>query len=229
MKTNQEYKNLALSALRGNWAPAVVCAIVFMFATCVIVSPAYCANMASFGMAPFINMRPAVLQGVTYSGLFINFLLLYPLMLGYTVAHNDLLVSGDSRLTGNSFRHMFSGYLRNVLTMFLMYLFIFLWALLLVIPGIIKSLAYSMTPFIIKDYPELSPNQAINLSIKMMKGRKFDLFWLYLSFIGWFFLCIFTLGLGYLWLAPYVQTSMAAFYQDVKNDYLSTNNTTINN
>jgi uncharacterized membrane protein len=183
--------------------------------------------MASFGMAPFINMSPAVLKGFTYSGLLINILLLYPLMLGYTVAHNDLLVNGDSRLTGNSFRHMFSGYLRNALTLFLMYLFIFLWALLLVIPGIVKSLAYSMTPFIIKDYPELSPNQAINLSIKMMKGRKFDLFWLYLSFIGWFFLCIFTLGLGYLWLAPYVQTSMAAFYQDVKNEYLSTKNTII--
>lgn len=227
MKTNQEYKNQALAALRGNWAPAVVCTIVFMFATCVIVSPSYCANMASFGMAPFINMNQAVMKGFTYSGLFINILLLYPLMLGYTVAHNDLLVNGDSRLTGNSFRHMFSGYLRNVLTLFLMYLFIFLWALLLVIPGIVKSLAYSMTPFIIKDYPELSPNQAINLSVKMMKGRKFDLFWLYLSFIGWFFLCIFTLGLGYLWLAPYVQTSMAAFYQDVKNEYLSTKNTII--
>jgi uncharacterized membrane protein len=223
MKTNQEYKNQALTALRGNWAPAVVCAIVFMFATCVIISPSYCANMASFGMAPFVNMSPAVLKGFTYSGLLINFFLLYPLMLGYTVAHNDLLVNGDSRLTGNAFRHMLKGYFRNVWSMFLVYLFAFLWALLLIIPGIIKALAYSMTPFIIKDYPELSANQAINLSIKMMKGRKFDLFWLCLSFIGWIILCMFTLGIGYVWLAPYIQTSMAAFYQDVKNDYITKN------
>lgn len=219
MKTNQEYKNMALAALKGNWAPAVVCAIVFIFATCVIISPAYCVNMASFGMAPFVNMKPGLLEGLTYSGLLINFLLLYPLMFGYTVAHNDLVVSGDARLTGNMFRHALNGYLRNVVAMFLMYLFIFLWALLLVIPGIIKAFAYSMTPFILKDYPELSANQAIDLSIKMMKGRKFDLFWLYLSFIGWFFVCIFTFGIGYVWLAPYLQTSMAAFYQDVKADY----------
>ena len=223
MKTNQDYKNLALSALKGNWAPAVVCTIVFMFATCVIISPAYCANMASLGMAPFVTMNPMALKGFTYSGLLINFLLLYPLMLGYTVAHNDLVANGDARLTGNMFRHMLSGYVRNVVSMFLMYLFVFLWALLLVIPGIIKAFAYSMTPFILKDYPELSANQAIDLSIKMMKGRKFDLFWLYLSFIGWFFVCIFTFGIGYVWLAPYLQTSMAAFYQDVKNDYINKN------
>ena len=53
----------------------------------------------------------------------------------------------------------------------------------------------------------------------MMKGHKFDLFWLFLSFIGWFILAFFTLGIGFLWLVPYVQTSVAGFYEDVKADY----------
>jgi uncharacterized membrane protein len=85
-------------------------------------------------------------------------------------------------------------------------------------------LAYSLTPYILKDYPELSANQAINLSMKMMKGHKFDLFWLFLSFIGWSILCIFTLGIGYLWLMPYMMTTMAAFYQEVKAEYINNNN-----
>ena len=53
----------------------------------------------------------------------------------------------------------------------------------------------------------------------MMKGHKFDLFWLYLSFIGWGILCIFTLGIGLLWLVPYMQTAQSSFYEDVKADY----------
>ena len=53
----------------------------------------------------------------------------------------------------------------------------------------------------------------------MMKGHKFDLFWLFLSFIGWILLSILTLGIGLLWLAPYMYTAQAAFYEDVKADY----------
>ena len=219
MKTNQEYKNMALAALKGNWAPALVGAICCTFAMGIIMSPAYCSNMAAFGMSPFTALNPGLLKGATYSGFFFNIFLLYPLILGYSVAHNDLLVSGDSRVTRNTIRNTFAGYFRNVLSMFLVYVFVILWSLLLIIPGIVKALAYAMTPFIVKDYPELSANQAINLSIKMMKGHKFDLFWLMLSFLGWIILCIFTLGIGSLWLMPYMQTTVAAFYQDVKNDY----------
>ena len=122
------------------------------------------------------------------------------------------------------FKIGYGNLLRNVGGMLLVGVFTFLWTLLLIIPGIIKSLAYSMTPFILKDYPELSANQAINLSMKMMEGRKFDLFYLYLSFIGWGILAIFTLGIGYLWLMPYMYTSTAAFYQNVKEEYITNNN-----
>ena len=85
-----------------------------------------------------------------------------------------------------------------------------------------------MTPFILVDNPELSANEAINLSKKMMKGHKFDLFWLELSFIGWILLGLLTLGIGYFWLMPYMYTSIAGFYQDVKADYES-KQTLINN
>ena len=76
-----------------------------------------------------------------------------------------------------------------------------------------------MTNYILVDKPELSANEAINLSKDMMYGHKFDLFYLYLSFAGWFILCLFTLGIGFLWLYPYVQAAQVSFYLDVKEDY----------
>ena len=94
-----------------------------------------------------------------------------------------------------------------------------LWFLLLIVPGIIKSFSYAMTPFILEENPELSANEAIDRSRAMMKGHKFDLFWLFLSFIGWIILAAIPFGLGFLWLTPYMETSVAAFYEDIKADY----------
>lgn len=219
MKTNQELKNSALAALKGNWAPAVLGAIFFTFATCLITSPGYCANMAAFGMPFFDSINPKVLKIFSNSSFLLNFFLLYPLSLGYSVAHKELLQNGDAAITRNTVRLAFSDYVRNAVSILLVYLYTILWTLLFIVPGIIKGLAYSLTPFIVKDNPQLSPNQAINLSMKMMKGHKFDLFYLYLSFIGWILLAMLTLGIGLLWVIPYMQTSMAAFYLDVKNDY----------
>lgn len=219
MKTNQELKNSALAALKGNWAPAVLGAIFFTFATCLITSPGYCANMAAFDMPFFNSINPKLLKLFSNSSFLLNFFLLYPLTLGYSVAHKDLLQNGDAAVTRNTIRHAFTDYVRNAVSILLVYVYTALWTLLFIVPGIIKGLAYSLTPFIVKDNPQLSPNQAINLSMKMMKGHKFDLFYLYLSFIGWIFLAILTLGIGLLWVIPYMQTSMAAFYLDVKNDY----------
>lgn len=219
MKTNQELKNSALAALKGNWAPAVLGAIFFTFATCLITSPGYCSNMAAFDMPFFNSINPKLLKLFSNSSFLLNFFLLYPLSLGYSVAHKELLQNGDAAITRNTVRLAFSDYVRNAVSILLVYLYTLLWTLLFIVPGIIKGLAYSLTPFIVKDNPQLLPNEAINLSMKMMKGHKFDLFYLYLSFIGWIFLAILTLGIGLLWVIPYMQTSMAAFYLDVKNDY----------
>ena len=214
MKKNQDYKNAALAALKGNWAPAVVSAIVL------------------FAMS-FLMMIPSLLEEelTVYSTVYMIVLLLLPLlvyypicMIGYTNAFKQVLVDGDSKVTRNMFSNTFNDYCRNALGTILMMVFTYLWMLLFIIPGIIKGLAYSMTPYILKDNPELSANQAINLSVKMMKGHKFDFFYLCLSFIGWGLLSILTLGIGFLWLMPYMYTSMAAFYQDVKNDYITKNN-----
>ena len=190
MKTNQEYKNAALAALEGKWAPAVLCAVVYGLVIC-----------AAGG-----------------TGIF-TILVSFPLVVGYYCVHRNLLLKGDDRMTGEAFMIGFDNWWHNVWGMLLMAIYIFLWTLLLVIPGIIKSFSYALVPYILVEKPELSANQAIDLSRKMMRGHKFDMFLLSFSFIGWGILSCLTLGIGFFWLRPYVYTSYAAFYEDVKAEY----------
>ena len=88
----------------------------------------------------------------------------------------------------------FKDYGRILGTMLLTTVYTFLWTLLLVIPGIMKSYSYAMTLFILKDYPELQYNAAIEKSMAMMSGHKMKMFLLDLSFIGWAILCLFYFG-----------------------------------
>lgn len=117
-----------------------------------------------------------------------------------------------------SFNQLFSQFDRlgeGFLMYTLMGIYIFLWTLLFIIPGIIKGYSYAMTPYILLEHPELSANDAITRSKEMMNGHKWRLFCLHFSFIGWGILCLFTFGIGYLWLMPYMEASNAAFYRDL--------------
>lgn len=95
-------------------------------------------------------------------------------------------------------------------------IYVILWSLLLIVPGIIKSLAYSQTIFILRDHPEYSVSEAITESRKMMDGYKWKYFLLNLSFIGWIFLSVFfTAFIGLLWVIPYIIASFAEFYNEL--------------
>lgn len=106
---------------------------------------------------------------------------------------------------------------RNIVAGLLVYIFTALWTLLFIIPGIIKSYAYSMTFFICKDNPDMDASDAIAASKEMMKGHKWELFCLNFSFIGWYILCILTLGILSFWVGPFVQAANAEFYENLKN------------
>ena len=96
--------------------------------------------------------------------------------------------------------------------------FILLWALLLIVPGIIKAYSYAMTEFIAEDNQELGPNECIERSKTMMDGHKMDLFLLDLSYIGWILLGCITLGIGLLWVSPWMSMAHVKFYEQLKNE-----------
>lgn len=212
MKSNQEYKNRALEALKGNWASAVVASIILVAASYFLAVPYVSTYLYQFISVMWWGL------GVGYVGFFFVYM---PLNAGVTYAYSQLYMQSDGRVAGNTLDNMAGNYLKVVWTMFLYCLYTFLWSLLFLIPGIIKAYSYALTPYILKDNPELSANEMIDLSRAMMRGHKFDLFCLHLSFIGWAILCIFTGGIGTLWLMPYMLTAQAAFYQDVRTEYMS--------
>ena len=91
-----------------------------------------------------------------------------------------------------------------------------MWSLLLVIPGIIKTYSYSMAFYILADKPELTAREALSKSKEMMNGHKLDLFVLHLSFIGWSLLTGITFGLAGIYVVPYINATMANFYNSIK-------------
>lgn len=209
MKSNQYYKNEALSTLRGNWANALVATIIL-----VALALFFSSNDAINSYYQRIVINPFI----GYSLSFVSLFVLLPLAVGYSNSMRVLLETGDNRLTNNSFSLGFGNWLHVVWGMILSTIYIFLWTLLLIIPGIIKSYSYALTPYILVEHPEMSANEAIEESMRLMDGHKFDLFYLQLSFIGWAILSILSLGLGFFWLIPYQMTAQAAFYRDIKNE-----------
>ncbi len=109
----------------------------------------------------------------------------------------------------------FNAFVPSFVMQLLSGIFIFLWSLLFIVPGIIKAFAYAMAPYILADNPEMSGLDAITASKNMMMGHKGRLFGLCLSFFGWFLLCCLTFGIGFIFLAPWVRASITEFYQDL--------------
>jgi uncharacterized membrane protein len=103
-------------------------------------------------------------------------------------------------------------YLKTVKTMFVKKLYLFLWSLLFVIPGLVKYFSYALVPYIVAENPDIPANRAIEISKKTMKGEKWHLFVLGLSFIGWYILGALACGIGTLFVVPYVEATYSEFY-----------------
>ena len=132
---------------------------------------------------------------------------------GYAQFNLDL-VDGKDAEPGTLFSH-YKNWASSSASRLLRILYVFLWSLLFVIPGIIASYSYAMTDYILAETPGISASNAIAKSKAMMSGNKWRLFCLHFSFIGWDILASITFGIGYLWLTPYKQAAIAAFYRDV--------------
>ena len=139
-----------------------------------------------------------------------------PIGLGITIFSLSIARREDAK-----FDQLFEGFnhFGNALGAYLlMVVFILLWMLLLIVPGIIAAISYSMTFFILADNRSIDGMTAIDKSKEMMYGYKLKYFYMMLRFVGWSILCLFTFGIGYLWLFPYMYVSMSNFYDDIKDN-----------
>lgn len=195
-KNAKFFREAAWSQLTGKWQPAVIFSLVYVAIVLVI---------------NYVGTKNDYIS-------FLSMLLLFPLQYGAAVAFLSFKRTGVDVKIGDMFVG-FNDYGRVFVTILLQALYIVLWSLLLVVPGIIKAISYSQTIYILKDNPELKFNGAIERSMAMMEGHKMEAFLLGISFIGWLLLGVLTLGIGMLWVTPYMSTAYAHFYDYVKEDY----------
>ncbi|WP_416828112.1 DUF975 family protein [Ectobacillus polymachus] len=215
-----ELKKKALASLKGKWGFAVLSTFLYMIISVVgtYIVLGITVFLASLSQNTDAAGFVAGLWNIVYIivDLFITGILVFGIYYIYLQ-----LAQGKESKVSDLFRY-FAGWKRMwqaFLTLFLLSLYTSLWSLLLIVPGIIKSFSYALTYFILIDHPEYSVNQAITESRHMMNGHKWELFVLFLSFIGWILLCIITFGLAELWITPYSSIAFAHFYEKRKAAY----------
>ena len=139
-----------------------------------------------------------------------------PFLVGIAGVYLNIAKHGDG--TWVAVFDGFKIFWRSFVLYILKYIFITLWSLLFVIPGIIAAFRYSMAEYILYENPDMSAMDAIRESKRLMDGKKADLFVLYLSFFGWYLLSAITCGIAYIWVAPYVTATVTNFYLDIKSE-----------
>ena len=186
----KDFRHAAWEKLHGKWGTMAIAALI------------YSLIMVACGFLSYI-----------YIGWIATLLLAGAFVLG--LSGMALLVSRGLPVRTERLFDGFKNYGSSLALYLLIAIFTFLWTLLLIVPGIVKAYSYSMSYFILCDDPQLPANQARKRSMELMRGNKWRLFCLHFSFIGWFLLCLLTLGILSFWIIPYLYTAQAEFYRSL--------------
>ncbi|CAG9611985.1 hypothetical protein BACCIP111899_01157 [Bacillus rhizoplanae] len=230
-----DFKKAALSSLKGRWGLGAGASFLYY---------------AMSGIAMFIIGFPLFLLGILLSETMnasasitgeetlnavgaVSYLFTFAIICIVLIGVQSIMTYGYFNVTlrlakkeSTTIDHLFEGFrkknvFKSIKLAVLMGVYVFLWSLLLIVPGIIKCFSYSMAYYIMLDHPEYTASEALKKSQKMMKGHKLDLFILSLSFIGWFILGaiigIFTFSIPFLWIYPYYMTTVSHFYLNLVN------------
>ena len=235
MKKASDFRKTAREGLKGQWFIAVIAGLIASllggatsgsidFNVNVSGGNTETVTFESFG-AMFSDVPPvvfviagiiifvALVFGVAY------FILGSFMQIGY--AKFNLNVADKMKLSVDALFSYAYDWKRTAVARFWQNLYIILWSLLLIVPGIVASYSYAMTRYIMAEDNNISPKEAIERSKELMMGNKWRLFCLEFSFIGWALLAGLTLGIGNLWLTPYRHAAEAAFYRDITGTEVS--------
>lgn len=193
---NNELRAKARAQLKGKWGtPILVCFLYWLISGAVSLVP---------GIGSIASL---ILAG--------------PLSLGLTIF--ALKFSNEEPAEVSNLFDGFNNFISAMALYLWSALWIFLWSLLLIVPGIIKSISYSMSFYILAENPQINAREALNISKRITMGYKGRIFMLGLSFIGWAILACITFGIGFLWLVPYIQISFANLYKELKAEAVANN------
>lgn len=236
MKFAADFRQLARDALKGRWGIAVVAGLIASLLGAVgsggpqlnvqLNDGDFHASLqiagqniiSSNGDSAFLHMLTGIGTYIAVFAIVIGialFILGSVVAVGYARFNLDLLDRQKEAGIGTVFSY-FSFWKTTACARFLKSIYVLLWSLLLIIPGIIAGYSYAMTSYILANNPELTASEAIVRSKEMMYGNRWRLFCMQISFIGWEILsAVLTVGIGSLWVRPYKQAATAAFYQEL--------------
>ena len=212
----KDYRDLARQKLAGNWKTAVIAALIAWFLGGLLMR-ASVGGSITIGEEVYTipSVQNWLVNFLHISGILgiVQFVVGGPVQLGYAT---HLLKQHDGEKTEVKdlfcqFHRFGDGFCLYLLTG----LFIVLWALLLIVPGIIAIFNYAMAPFIMSENENMTASEALRASKDLMKGHRWQLFCLAFSFIGWDLVSVLTLGIGALFVNPYINTAYAAFYREI--------------
>ena len=205
MKTPYEYRAQAREALQNRWGEAAIVSLIILLAAMIIATPSFIAEWAG-SITTLLSV------------------LVLPLQYAYYISLLERTRGNEEELTHYTFQYTINHAYANtrflVAGLFIMLISMVAAIFTLGIGAIVVKYMYSMVPYLLHDYPELTPREAMKISREMMSGQKWELFVLDLTFIGWILLSIITFGVGMIFVEPYMSTARATFYEDLKSEKL---------
>ena len=214
----RELKANARESLKGNWGVAIIAALIagtFSASGSATSSGTEEIDFSALGQLSTqeILTTLAVFGGIILLGLLVSVLISSLISIGYAQFNLDLIDGVKPRIVTifSKGKQVWTAICANILV----FIRVFIGTILFIIPGIIATYKYAMVNYIIAENPGISAREALQMSKEMMKGNKLRFFFFTLSFFGWALVVILTLGIAAIWVIPYMQASLAAFYKDV--------------
>jgi uncharacterized membrane protein len=225
MWQRSKLKTKAKSILKGNYWPAFLVSLIILITGGSHNRSELGSGAGGSGGGSFVNIDS---QFIFLIGAVILLLIVLRIFIGYIleVGGRKYFIElsqgkSDIGLLGYVFKE--KSYTNVFTTMLLRSIYVFLWTLLLIIPGIIKSYSYRMVPYILADNPNLSHKRVLQLSQQMTAGEKWDIFILDLSFLGWYILGAMFFGIGVFFVQPYYDSTNAELYLKLRENAFENN------
>lgn len=208
MKSAKEYR-IAAKERCSQYTKTLIFIALVTFLVGLVISYTVTEEVNVDGVIVYQSQQPLAFLAIFLTG---------PLSIGWASVSRIVYNNGELKFA-NIFDGFKKHYFKHAWAYVLQSIYLILWGIIsLGIVTIVKSFSYSMTYYILEENPELSVNEAITQSRKMMKGKKWKLFCLAFSYIGWGFLCVLTLGILSLWVNPRIEQAFYAFYLDCKSE-----------
>jgi uncharacterized membrane protein len=212
MKANVEYRRTGKELTKGKILNIFLVGLIFSIVLSIITG-------IGQTFAPTIDRETMIVIDPGMPALNLLFSVLALLVSGYVTYGFTKMMIGVTKNEQPNIENVLTSSVKDQpikapLLMFITNVFLALWTLLFIIPGLVKSYSYAMTSFILVNEPNIQPVDAITKSRKLMDGKKMQLFLLDLSYVGWYILSLFTLGILFIWVSPWHQTARTLFFTD---------------